>query len=456
MKRRFAITLLYILLFQTLSAQEETRAVWVATIGGIDWPHNYARDTQTIDRQKRDFTNMLDRLKQININTILLQTRVRGTVIYPSTYEPWDGCMSGVPGKSPGYDPLRFAIEECHKRGMELHAWVVTIPVGKWNALGCKQLRQKYPRLIQKIGPDGYMNPEATQIADYLSDICAELTKNYNIDGIHLDYIRYPEEWKMKTDRSSGRRYITDIVRKIHNKVKAINPKVKMSCSPLGKYKDLQRYSSRGWNAYQTVCQDAQAWLRDGLMDQLYPMMYFQGNNFYPFAADWSENSYDKDIAIGLGIYFLDPREGKWHIDEVKRQLNVIRSLGLGQCFFRAKFLLDNIQGLYDYLRVFNYPTCWNSQQQEKSEKSSDYHPAQMLQCDGNILTLPEKSATLDAEFVMVETLQGSTIATLPYRGTSVDVRRIPEGMYIIRSLGKKGSPHRLGFIQVKRNPLLK
>ena len=119
MKRRFAITLLYILLFQNLSAQEETRAVWVATIGGIDWPRNYARDTQTIDRQKRDFTNMLDRLKQININTILLQTRVRGTVIYPSAYEPWDGCMSGVPGKSPGYDPLRFAIEECHKRGME-------------------------------------------------------------------------------------------------------------------------------------------------------------------------------------------------------------------------------------------------------------------------------------------------------------------------------------------------
>ena len=210
------------------------------------------------------------------------------------------------------------------------------------------------------------MNPEATQTADYLSDICAELTKNYNIDGIHLDYIRYPEEWKMKTDRSSGRRHITDIVRKIHNIVKAINPKVKMSCSPLGKYKDLQRYSSRGWHAYQTVCQDAQAWLRDGLMDQLYPMMYFQGNNFYPFAADWSENSYNKDIAIGLGIYFLDPREGRWHIDEVKRQLNVIRSLGLGQCFFRAKFLLDNIQGLYDYLRVFNYPTCWKNQQQEK------------------------------------------------------------------------------------------
>ncbi len=451
-KRLFCLTLLYILLSPTSYAQQEVRAVWVATIGGIDWPRNYARDTQTINKQKKDFTDMLDKLQQININTILLQTRVRGTVIYPSAYEPWDGCMSGVPGRSPGYDPLRFAIEECHKRGMEIHAWVVTLPVGKWNALGCQRMRQKFPKAILKIGPDGYMNPEISQTADYLSDICAELTKNYNIDGIHLDYIRYPENWKTKTDKNTGRRNITNIVRKIHNRVKAINPQVKMSCSPLGKYRDLQRFSSKGWNAYHTVCQEAQAWLRDGLMDQLYPMMYFQENNFYPFAADWSENRYGKDIAAGLGIYFLDPREGKWKIDEVKRQLNVIRNLGLGQCFFRAKFLLDNIQGLYDYLRIFNFPTCWeNKQIEESTANTSHYHPAQMLACDGYSMTLPEKGTTLDADYVMVETLQGCTIALLPYRSTTVDIRKVPEGMYIIRSLGKKGSPHRLGFIQIKR-----
>jgi uncharacterized lipoprotein YddW (UPF0748 family) len=101
--------------------------------------------------------------------------------------------------------------------------------------------------------------------------------------------------------------------------VKAYKPWVKMSCSPIGKYDDLSRYSSRGWNARRQVAQDAQGWLRDGLMDQLYPMMYFQGNNFYPFAIDWQEQSYGRTIVSGLGIYMLHPQERNWPLAEVKR-----------------------------------------------------------------------------------------------------------------------------------------
>lgn len=87
-----------------------------------------------------------------------------------------------------------------------------------------------------------------------------------------------------------------------------------MSCSPIGKYKDLSRFSSYGWNAYERVCQDAQAWLRDGLMDELFPMMYFRGNQFYPFALDWNEHSYGRIVAPGLGIYFMrrERRTGPW------------------------------------------------------------------------------------------------------------------------------------------------
>lgn len=79
---------------------------------------------------------------------------------------------------------------------------------------------------------------------------------------------------------------------------------MKLSCAPIGKFDDLTRYSSHGWNAYNKGCQDAQRWLREGLMDQIYPMMYFRGNQFYPFAMDWKENSYGKTIVPGLGIYF--------------------------------------------------------------------------------------------------------------------------------------------------------
>ena len=336
----------------------EVRAVWLTTIGGIDWPHSYAQSERSAEKQKEELRAILDRLQKANINTVLLQTRIRATTIYPSQYEPWDGCLSGFPGKSPGYDALQFAIDECHKRGMEVHAWVVTIPVGKWNSYGCRQLRKRFPRLIKRIGQDGYMDPEATQTGCYLAEMCREIVQRYDVDGIHLDYIRYPETWKFRTGKDQARGNITRIVEKIHQAVKKEKPWVKMSCSPIGKFDDLSRYWSHGWNAYTKVAQDAQAWLKDGLMDELFPMMYFRGDQFFPFAIDWKEHSYGKIIAPGLGIYFLDPKEGKWNISDITSELYHLRNIGEGHAFFRNKFLLDNHQGVYDFVTAhFNrYP----------------------------------------------------------------------------------------------------
>lgn len=336
----------------------EVRAVWLTTIGGIDWPHSYAQSERSAEKQKEELRCILDRLQKANINTVLLQTRIRATTIYPSQYEPWDGCLSGFPGKSPGYDALQFAIDECHKRGMEVHAWVVTIPVGKWNSYGCRQLRKRFPRLIKRIGQDGYMDPEATQTGCYLAEMCREIVQRYDVDGIHLDYIRYPETWKFRIGKDQARGNITRIVEKIHQAVKKEKPWVKMSCSPIGKFDDLSRYWSHGWNAYTKVAQDAQAWLKDGLMDELFPMMYFRGDQFFPFAIDWKEHSYGKIIAPGLGIYFLDPKEGKWNISDITSELYHLRNIGEGHAFFRNKFLLDNHQGVYDFVTAhFNrYP----------------------------------------------------------------------------------------------------
>lgn len=330
--------------------KHEVRAMWVTTIGGLDWPHYYAQNTTaSINRQKKELSDLLDRLCDAGINTVLLQTRIRATTIYPSSYEHWDGCLSGKPGISPGYDALQYAIDECHRRGMELHAWVVTIPVGKWNSKGCSSLRKKYPKLIRKIGDEGYMNPEDPQTGTYIAQICEEITRNYDIDGIHLDYIRYPEDWKIKVSKDRGRQYITDIVRKISIKVKSLKPWVKMSCSPIGKADDLPRNWSRGWNAYSRVCQDAQGWLRDGLLDQLYPMMYFKDENFYPFAIDWKERSYGRMLVPGLGIYFLDRKQGNWTLKDITRELEVCRQWGMGHCYFRSKFFTDNTRGIYDF-----------------------------------------------------------------------------------------------------------
>ena len=554
LKTKILIAILLLFAPYTHAQKHEVRAVWLTTIGGIDWPHSYSAPAQ-----KRELTQILDQLKRVNVNTVLVQTRVRGTTIYPSALEPWDGCLSGNPGRSPGYDALQLVVDECHRRGMECHAWVVTIPLGKWNKLGCVQMRKKYPALVRHIGEDGFMDPTLPETGDYLARFCSEITRNYDIDGIHLDYIRYPETWpkagrkkgtkgsKLTVESSQTKRdNITSIVRKIHRAVKSEKPWVKLSCSPIGKSGDLSRYRSGGWNAYYAVYQDAQGWLRDGLMDQLYPMMYFRGNNFYPFALDWQERSYGRTIVSGLGVYFLSPSEGNWPLADITREMNFIRENGLGHAYFRSKFLTDDTKGIYRFVREFDQapalipPMTWawnlpptsptrfvvnhgqdsdqlswggatdrsrasyllyniyasttpdvdtseprnliatrltaaqvsiphrkgqtlyyavcamdrygnESTPATEGLKETQLHKLAIQRTDGRRLLLPEKGNTLDAEYLAIETLQGQVVMTIPYRGRQASISRLSDGIYVMRSIGRKGINHRLGYFSIKR-----
>jgi uncharacterized lipoprotein YddW (UPF0748 family) len=521
------------------SPKHEVRAVWLTTVNGLDWPR-----TSNQDQQQRDLIAILDQLQDAGINTVLVQARVRATTIYPSVLEPWDGNFSGTPGVAPKYNPLQLCIDECHKRGMECHAWIVTLPLGSWDRVGVKSMRKKHPKLVKKIGSSGYMDPENPATATYLAELCREMVRNYDLDGIHLDYIRYPEQWKIKVSRPKGREYITNIVKAIHKAVKSEKPWVKLSCAPIGKHDNLAHYPAGGWNARNAVCQDAQEWLRLGIMDELFPMMYFKDNNFYPFAIDWKEKSCGRIIASGLGIYFLDPSEGKWTLDMVERQLNVVRQVGLGHCYFRSRFFTNNIKGVYDLGKRFDQtpalvppmtwegkpaPTppqrialegntlTWNGAQDRSGAPYLTYNvyasktypvdvnraenlvatrltatslkvPSQGLNyavtamdrygqesrpaeltlnrvatvthtdgiderlkhsqipvTDGRPIAMPDKGSTLDAEYVIIENIQGRSVAVMPWTKT-IDVSQLKDGIYQVRSLGRKGRNHRLGF----------
>lgn len=360
MNKRKIIFSLSLLLFVCLDSlavgypKREVRAVWLTTIGGLDWPHSYSQSERSMVKQQEELREILDKLQRANINTVLIQTRIRATSLFATTAdsgnEPWDGCLSGFPGKSPGYDALAFAVEECHRRGMECHAWVVAIPVGKWNDAGCQHLRKALPGIVYRIGQEGYMRPEDSRTAVYLARYCADIARRYDVDGISLDYIRYPEAQKRLPSADVGRANITRIVKAVHDSVKAVKPWVKLSCSPVGKHDDTRRYWSRGWNARSRVLQDAKEWMRLGYMDQEYPMMYFRGDNFYPFAVDWIEGCHGKAMVPGLGIYMLHPRESNWSLDDITRELHVLRHEGAGFCMFRSKFFTDNVKGIYDFV----------------------------------------------------------------------------------------------------------
>lgn len=338
----------------TAAPKREIRAVWLTTLKNLDWPSTKGRDSYSVSKQKQELRDILDKYQKANINTVLVQAVDRASTIYPSAIYPWDACMSGRFGVSPGYDPLAFAIDECHKRGMEVQAWIATLPVGPYEGAAARRLRGKGYKMF-KLDGDAFLDPSQESTSELIASVAREITTHYDIDGIHLDYIRYPEMLPAPRNEYIAqwrRGKITAIVRKVHDAVKAEKPWVKISCSPIGKYSDLPRYSSNNWNARDRVSQDAQLWLRLGLMDQLYPMIYFRGNNFYPFAADWAENAYGKAVAAGLGTYFLDPINGgqnTWSLQEIGREMFVSRQFGLGTAHFCSRYFTENVKGIYDF-----------------------------------------------------------------------------------------------------------
>lgn len=375
MKRISTLFLIYALFCFPLfakSPKHEVRAAWITTAYGLDWPQTKATSPASVRKQQEELIDILDKLKAANFNTVLFQARTRGDVFYRSGIEPFNSILTGKSNQDPGYDPLQFAISECHKRGMECHAWIVCIPLGNHKhitELGKQSVTRREPGICLRYKREYFLNPGNPRTKEYLAKIVQEIVQRYDVDGVHFDYLRYPEYAHKFPDTYDYRKYgngrdlsqwrrdnITEIVRHIYKTVKSLKPWVKVSTCPVGKYKDTSRYSSHGWNAFYTVYQDVQGWLGEGIQDQIYPMMYFQGNNFYPFALDWQEESNGRQIIAGLGIYFLDSSEGNWPIEEVERQINFIRNHKLaGEAHYRVKYLIKNTQGLYNRLKEDYY-----------------------------------------------------------------------------------------------------
>ncbi|MDR0891213.1 MAG: family 10 glycosylhydrolase [Mediterranea sp.] len=374
MPRFITFLLLLLSLPYSLDAQPkyEVRAAWISTAYGLDWPSHYALSATSIQRQKEELTTYLDQLQAAHFNTVLFQVRLRSDVLYPSAIEPFSSVLTGKAGRTPGYDPLAFAVAECHKRGMECHAWMVAIPLGSKKqvaSLGKQSVVQRHKSLCVAYKNEYFLNPGQPRTKEYLFSLVKEVVSRYDVDGVQFDYLRYPEHATAFPDRKEFRHYgkgrnleqwrrdnITDILRYIYKGIKTLKPWVKVTVCPVGKYNDTSRYPSRGWNAFATVHQDTKVWLAEGIVDQLYPMMYFQGNNFYPFVLDWQEQAGGRHIIPGLGIYFLHAQEGNWKLDEVVRQLHYLRHHRLpGEAFYRMKFLADDSQGIYTELAEHFY-----------------------------------------------------------------------------------------------------
>ncbi|MDO5572082.1 MAG: family 10 glycosylhydrolase [Bacteroidales bacterium] len=344
------------------------RCIWLTTNWRLDWPSKAGVSTQIEKLQKNELIAMLDKIEQMNINVVFFQVRARGEIMFKSSIEPFSAFISGKSGVSTSYDPLQFAVQECHKRGMECHAWMVCMPLGK-NGGNCLSLKKG---MITSYKGEQFLEPGHPFTAGYLASVASEIVKNYDVDGLHLDYIRYPDKIKGYPDSKlyskygSGmsledwrRKNISDIVYAIYDNVKRIKPWVKVSSATLGRLDDIPGMKAYGWNAYNSAYQDVERWLGDGKQDFIVPMMYYNEELFYPYMIDWLRKNNGKAVVPGLGVYRIEKNDSNWDVSEIENQTYFSREFGAsGQALYRAKNVLDNQKDIYYKFKnvLYEYP----------------------------------------------------------------------------------------------------
>ncbi|MFD1316940.1 glycoside hydrolase family 10 protein [Namhaeicola litoreus] len=358
--------------------QREFRGVWIATVENIDWPSS---NNLSSEDQKKELISILDLYKSLNLNAVIFQIRPSADAFYKSKYEPWSFWLTGYDAQSPSpyYDPLAFAIDETHKRGMEFHAWlnpyraIINYPEMKSKPLPLTYNKSEW---FINYGKNKYFDPGNPEVRDYTNDIVADVVQQYDIDAIHFDDYFYPykientkfnDDYSFKkyndkyseTERDDWRREnVNTIIEELRHTIKSIKPWVQFGISPFGVWRnrDIDPRGSdtqAGQTNYDDLYADILLWMEKGWIDYLIPQNYWHiGNQLADYekvARWWNQNHYDIPIYIGHGLYRLnrENNDKAWKIKnptEIEKQLLLNKSLKniKGSAYFSGKTFLQN------------------------------------------------------------------------------------------------------------------
>lgn len=358
--------------------ENEMRAVWLTTAYNLDWPLQTISSSADVIRQKKELIEILDQLKEDNYNTVFFQVRTSTGVCYPSEFEPFaPNVISNT--YNTDFDPTAFALEECKKRGLSFHAWFITFPMGGGRKAMKNHSRYKelkyYPDFLLRNGNSYYLDPGNPNTAKYLSKIIVEALNKYDFDGVHLDYIRYPDKSANFPDSHSYQKYgaslslkdwrrnsVTNVVKSIKEAMlKSKRPNAKLSAAPLGKLKQLPIDvvgRKHGFTAYETVMQDPELWAKNGYVDFLVPMLYYRDELFSPFLDDWMKSvSKYCPIVVGLAPYrIITESSPLWSNEDISKQITESREKGAdGVAMFRYQFVSNRYPSIrYTIKKEFN------------------------------------------------------------------------------------------------------
>lgn len=372
------VYLLFIFLFsenlfpQPQPPKREFRGAWIATVVNYDWP---AKPGLSTSEQQSQLLALLDELKISGINAIFFQIRTECDAFYQSDFEPWSYYLTGAQGvaPSPFYDPLKFVIEEAHKRGMELHAWLN--PYRAEKTIGAyafveNHITKTHPEWILQINTYKFLNPGIPAVANYVTNIIADVAKRYDIDGIHLDDYFYPYPPDQITDQDANtfqqynngmtnlgdwrRKNTTSLIAQINDSLKSIKPFLKYGISPFGIWKSGIPAGITGMDAYNVIYADAISWLRNGSVDYLAPQLYWPmggGQDYAALNTWWSDSTsaYNRHLYVGQAAY----KAGSYGANEIPAEITFNRNNPKcqGSIFFRATNFWENPKGMTDSLK---------------------------------------------------------------------------------------------------------
>ena len=306
MKSKRIYTLLTVLLLSLITTASvtaqlhELRSFWIATVWRLDWPQTAGTSVTAANQQKRQMTELLDRLAEANYNAIWFQVRSMCDAMYDSKYEPWSSNLTGSRGATPAYDPLEFIVEECHKRGMECHAWINPFRFSTGTAYDtANDNEMRNNGWLITHGSTTVMNPALPEVRQRIVDICRDILDNYDVDGIVFDDYFYPSGIPTNSSAedyaqfaASGasnmgdwrRENVNKTVKSVYDMIQEVKPFVKFGIGPRGiaatdqavadKY-GVPRCTSGYDSQYNEIFCDPLAWLSAGTIDYISPQLYW-------------------------------------------------------------------------------------------------------------------------------------------------------------------------------------
>lgn len=370
--------------------KREVRSVWMATVWALDWPSS----TNSTTAQKNEMVKYLDVLQKNNFNAVYFQVRTMSDAFYKSSYEPWSSYLTGTRGKDPGWDPLAFVVEECHKRGMECHAWVnpYRFSTGSNWSTAQDQALKSAGMLLAYTKSDGktttILNPGLESVRKRIVDVCKEIISNYDVDGLVFDDYFYPEGIPVTSSagdydlwQKSGasmtfgdwrRNNVNQMVADVYKMVQHQKPYVRFGISPAGAACTSAAVAAKhgidrcpvasDWQ-YDGIFSDPVAWLEAGTIDYISPQLYWKTNHktnpFGPMTKWWSyvAKHFGRHHYASHSISFLNSSNTTGDWEEIGKQVQFSRDYteneAPGAVFYSAAYVTGKKQsGFGEWLQV--------------------------------------------------------------------------------------------------------